>query len=244
MLKKIQSRLLLLLGLLLLTMYTLLFIVWLFLNYFLIKLGAKIVSSFSKNKPLIWLGGFTGFMAATGGWVLYGVIDHHLIQNRITRLCEARAGLHIYITPEEYGRMMREPGYEELSLKEDLYRKTGERITLKRDLIVDGMLYRKWSRLYDKGGNLFNMSGDGAGGKYADPFFSTYMVIDLKTNTKLATVIWVDVGGSISYLATGNFSGFKVWKHDFKNCPFATYYSKDYHNIIEEYKSQIINIEK
>lgn len=53
-------------------------------------------------------GAFFGFMLTMGGWIVYWILEYHYIQYKVNHLCKTEGGVTVYVTPEEWRKMIGE----------------------------------------------------------------------------------------------------------------------------------------
>lgn len=103
--------------------------VWLIITIFAIIIGYK-----TGKKT----GAFFGFMLTMGGWIVYWIAEYHYIQYKVNHLCETEGGVTVYITPEEWRKMI---GEEEWGALQRYGRPLNARLNGISNKIINGIEY-------------------------------------------------------------------------------------------------------
>lgn len=77
--------------------------VWLIITVFAIIIGYETGKKF---------GAFIGFMLTMGGWIVYWIAEYHYIQYKVNHLCKTEGGVTVYVTPEEWRKMIGEEEWQ------------------------------------------------------------------------------------------------------------------------------------
>lgn len=107
--------------------------VWLIMTIFATIIGYETGKKF---------GAFIGFMLTMGGWIVYWILEYHYIQHKVNHLCKTEGGVTVYITPEEWRKMIGEEEWRNLKpltneeINERYQKNTG------KILFFEGVKYR------------------------------------------------------------------------------------------------------
>lgn len=77
--------------------------VWLIITVFAIIIG------YETGKKT---GAFCGFMLTMGGFIVYWIVEFIYIQAKVNHLCKTEGGVTVYITPEEWRKMIGEEEWQ------------------------------------------------------------------------------------------------------------------------------------
>lgn len=159
-----------------------------------------------------------------GGWIVYWIAEYHYIQYKVNHLCKTEGGVTVYVTPEDWRKMIGEEEWSQLT--EFNYSQKQYYPTEK--IVVNNVDYYPSSSINAR---LVKYSSH----KKINEFIgqNNSLVIDLKSNTILMNYRYYSAGVG-AWLAGGNP---KFWLNEIYDCNDSI--SQEFSNLIRFYsKSQ------
>lgn len=144
-------------------------------------------------------------------FIAYQFIEYYYVKNQVKNLCEKKAGLFIYVTPEQW----KEENKNELEhiIKYD-YQEGSKLAKKMKSITIDGITYKprtvKNSRLVFYGSSEKNNPN-----KFTSTVY--YILLDIKTNKVLMKSVYLSTGVR-GIMLGGDKDSWKMWINNIHSC--------------------------